>query len=313
MSLTLGSLAFVLLVSLPTGEAYADRARQRPALVPTAPGKAKVVAPPPAAASLTLAGTYNLTHINGRTVRNPDLAGSIATFSSNGSVSVQTACNRFGTNLQSRTTPNQILGFGQTIHTAMRCSPPAGEAEFATARLFSNTANIARAGNIITFFDVNGTNIAQWTMARVSPATPEASAPQTGAPPPVRAYSGDFVLSELNGNPVGAPALARPRGVNQLSMTQPTLFLRENASVIGSSGCNQYTTTLVSNRDGTSRFGPVTTTRKACLNRATRTLETAFFRALRTANRVEIGTARLDVYGENGQRTARLSAIGASQ
>lgn len=340
----LGAALFgvALALLLPLNDAFADRSRhttQRPHVS----AKQKPVTPPTPTAALTLAGTFALTSVNGRPVRNAELAKSVVTFFANGEVRVQTACNVFGTLLQARAKPNQILGFGQTVHTTLPCTPPKLEAETGTTRLFYDTANIARAGSSVTFFDVNGVSIAQWTATAPArnaagqdqTASPPAAVPvpvptaqraalSRGAPPPTRAYFGDYVLSELNGNPVTAPvpvspeaapeaAPTRPSATNQLSPTQPTMFLRENGNVTGSSGCNQYSSTLMRASDGTSRLGPVITSKKACLNRTTRALETTFFGALRRASRVDINADKVDIFAPNGQRTAQLSAVGARQ
>jgi heat shock protein HslJ len=329
-------LGVALTLLLPLQDAYADRSRHHQKRAPRSAKMAAIVPRTPAAA-LTLVGTYALTSVNGRPVRNAELAKSVVTFSANGDVLVQTACNRFGTLLQTRTTPNQILGFGQTVHTTLPCTPAKLEAETGTTRLFRDTANIARAGSSVTFFNANGVTIAQWTAtvppsgavgqgqtvsspAAVPAPTGERATPPRGALPPPRAYFGDYVLSALNGSPIGVAvpvsseaAPTRRSAISQLSPSQPTLFLRENGTVTGSSGCNQYTTTWVRAGDSMSRFGPVITTKKACLNRATRTLEAAFFGALRSASRVEVSADKIDIFGANDRLAAQLSAIGARQ
>jgi heat shock protein HslJ len=311
-----------LIAMLPVHDAFADRAR-RPAQ-----GKARNTAP---AAALSLAGTYALTTVGMRPVRDEELAKSKITFASNGSVSIQTACNRMGASLQTRSKPGEILGFSNPLQTLLPCQGRVDQAETTTRRLIVETTNIARAGNRLTFFNINGANIAQWTLVAPSAAA-AVSAPQRGAPAPIRADFGDYILTELGGSPVlsyparpaqppagtpkvpeGAPEAApvTPPPNARLVTNVPTLFLRANGSVMGSGGCNNYSASLVETREGARRFGPVGATKKACLDRGTRALESQFFTTLRNTNRVEIGPRRVDLYARNGTRTARFAAVGA--
>jgi heat shock protein HslJ len=322
----LGAALFAvgLVALLPVHDAYADRAR-RPVRA-ASKAKAKAIVPATPAAALSLAGTYALTSVSMRPVRDVELAKSQITFSPGGDVSVKTACNAMGARLQSRSKPGEILGFSNPAQTLLPCQGKVLQAETTTSRLMAETANIARAGNIVTFFNANGINIAQWTL--VAATAPEVSAPQPGAPPPVRADFGDYVLTELNRVPIAGYAarpVPTPSGMpagpeaapptlpanTRLASRVPNLFLRANGSVMGSSGCNQFNATLVDNSDGTRRFGPVGATKKGCLNRNTRTIETQLFTAFRTATRVEAGPRRIDLFARNGVRIARFASIGA--
>jgi heat shock protein HslJ len=306
----------------PVGEAFADRAPSQQAKQKT---KAKRSAPTPTSL-LALTGTYALTSLNGRPVRDAELAKSTVTFRPRGEVAVNAGCNGFGTKLSAKPSPNHILGFTQQIGPLISCPPNQARAEAVVSRLFSQTANIARASNTVTFFNATGTNIAQWTaVANVVPTQPEASAPQTGAPTPspVRTFFGDYILTELNGRSVtGTPARPVPPPQQGMpapqvapapenSVSQPSLFLREDGRVMGSSGCNQYNSALVTSSGGAARFGPIVTTKKACLNPNMRALETNYFSVLRQANRVVVSGSHIDLFAPNGRRSARLSSIGA--
>lgn len=327
-------LAFVVMTALamvPISEAFAERASTQQTRLKakskqaTAPRRLRTLPP---ASALSLSGTYALTSVSGRPVRDIELAKSKVTFLGRGEVSVATACHGFGAKLESKSSPNQILGFSRVLAPSIGCPIDQNQANATTMGLFRETANIARAGNFITFFNTNGVNIAQWAAVTVNSPLPEVSAPQPGAPAPVRADFGDYVLTELNGNPVatyGARlALAPPRvppvpeaaptalpANTRLASSVPTLFLRANGNAMGSSGCNQYNATLVENADRTRRFGPVVSTKKACLDRGTRALESALFHALRTASRVDVGPRQIDLFAGNGARTARFSSTSA--
>lgn len=319
-------LAFALLVIValavtPVGEAFADRgspqqARSKAKTKRSATSRrVRAVAP---ATALTLSGTYILTSVDGRLVRTGDLAKSKVTFLPRGEVTVATACYGFGTALQSKPSPGQIVGFSLIPAPTIGCpTTQSQQANMTTMRLFRQTANIARAGNTITFFNDVGLNIAQWTAAPTPSPMQEARAPQTGAPPPtqVRVIFGDYVLTEMSGLLVStaSPQLPLTNAASPSTATsqQPTFFLRENGQVTGSSGCNQFNSALVRGSDGSTRFGLVVTTKRACLNPTMRATETAFFTAMRRAVRVDVSPSQVILFGPNGQPSARLSAIGA--
>jgi heat shock protein HslJ len=283
----------------------------------------RVVAPPaaqPVAAARTpaiaLSGTYALTRVMGRPVRDPDLAASRLTFLPRFDVTGQTACNGFAARLLTGNTTAQILGFDRVVATEMACTPKKTQAEAATLRLLRDTANIARAGNSISLINTNGVAIAQFSaVAPAAPAAPEASAPQRGAPPPTRVELGDYQLSELGGVPVNVRPLPNvvPQPVllpNTRFLTiLPTLYVRANGAVSGLSGCNQYNTSLVPASPETSRFGPVASTRKACLDRSTQRVERELLAAFQGAVRVEVNQARVSLYRGDGSRLARFSSV----
>jgi heat shock protein HslJ len=322
-------LASAALAVSPLSEAFADRAltpaskRQAKSKAHAAPKRA---APAAAVNTLSLSGTYALSSVNGRSVRDVELAKSKVTFQPRGEVSVATSCYGFSAALESKSSPHQILGFTRVLAPAIGCPATQNRAHSAVMRLFIDTANIARAGNTITFFNATGLNIAQWTaIANTAPTQQEVSAPQLGAPAPtpVRAYFGDYILTELNGQPITSPPARQVRPPQQGApepqaapapasiITQPSLFLREDGRVMGSSGCNQYNSAMTRSPDGTVKFGPVVTTKKACLNPTMRAMENNFFSAMRRASRIDITASRIDLFAANGQRSARLSAIGA--
>jgi heat shock protein HslJ len=251
-------------------------------------------------------------------VRDGELAKSKVTFLPRGEVSVATGCYGFSAILQSKSSPDQILGFSRILSPAIGCpSNQSQQANTTTMRLFRETANIARAGNTITFLNNVGNNIAQWTAAPSPPAMQESRAPQPGAPQPsqVRVIFGDYVVTEVSGIIVSTVSAQAPstNPAQPLTATaqQPTFFLRENGQVTGSSGCNQFSSVLVRGSDGSTRFGPVVTSKRACLNSTMRATETAFFMAMRRAVRVDVSASQVLLFGPNGQPSARLSAIGA--
>jgi heat shock protein HslJ len=314
----------LLAASLPVRDAFADSTR-RTGRTHVKANRTVLIAP---AAALSLAGQYALTSVGRRPVRDEELAKSKIIFSPNGDVSVMTACNTLGARLQTRSKPGQILGFSNPAQTLLPCQGRILQAETTTTHLVVDTANIARAGNIVTFFDANGVNIAQWTAVSRPVSPREASAPQPGAPAPTRVYFGDYVLAELGGRPVASyPArpAPTPRGMPaapeasppnfasnvRLAPSVPTLFLREDGSVMGSSGCNPYNSRLNDGTGGNKRFGRVVSTKKACLDQNLGRLEADFFLALRAARRVEVTDRYIDLFAANGNKTARLGSISA--
>jgi heat shock protein HslJ len=281
-------------------------------------------------AALTLVGTYQLASITGREVRDPDLAKTRITFMPSGDVGIATACNQMGSRLQVRAAPGRILSFGQTLQTTMACEGGAGRAETQISQVIRDTANIARAGNRLTFFNTNGATLAQWTVETPTQTSPEVSAPQPGAAAPQRfqATMGDYVLVELNGRPVRSPParpVPAPSGAPSIGMTtpeavapdarivpsQPSMMLIEDGSVTGSGGCNRYTTRLVSGGRNIKRFEPVVSSKRACLDQGASRLENDYFNALRGAVRVDIREGRIDLYNRSGRRIARLASISA--
>jgi heat shock protein HslJ len=292
--------------------------------------KAKATRTAPLAAALALTGSYTLTKVAGRPVRDVELAKSKVVFAATGSVLIETACETgsFSTTLQARSRPGQILGFEQTARPLIGCAVETAAADATTSRLFRETTNIARAGSTLTFFNAVGAPIAQWTATNANPALSEPTASQPAAPAPLRAESGDYVLVELNGNPIaafpprqaprphGAPSASEAAPTSVPANTQfvtnvPTLFLREDGRVMGGGGCNQYTSRLIPGPNSVNRFGPVASTKKACLDRATGRLEGAFLSALREADRVEINAARIILYRRDSIPSARLGSISA--
>jgi heat shock protein HslJ len=312
-----GILAFPADVDASRAKKKKTRAAAVRVVTPPAP-----IAPPADAPAITLSGTYALTRVGARPVRDPDLLASRITFGPNFQVSGTTACNGFAGRLYTDRAKRKIVGFDQLVATEMGCPGPKSEAEATTLRLLNQTANIARAGETITLFNAVGLTLAQFSaIAPPQAATPEpeASAPQRGAPAPTRAYFGDFVLSELGGIPVAvrAPANVVPQPValpNTRYLTMlPTLYLREGGAATGLSGCNQYGATLSRVGGQPARFGPVTSTTKRCLDRPTERVEREIVSALRNAARVEVNEARVNLMAANGTRLARFSNVAGAR
>lgn len=314
-----------LVMALPS-DADAARRKKKKARPPVPPAAA-VVEPPvaanPASPAIALSGTYALTRIGNRPVRTAELAATRLTFLPRFAVTGTTACNSFGGKLHTGDRGAKIVGFEDIVSTQMACPGKQGEAEATTLRILRDTANIARAGNTISLFAANGFLLAQFSAVDASPAeasptqASEQTAPHRGAPAPVRVANGDFVLSELGGVPVAVPA---PPNVLPWPVTAPntrfltilpTLYVREGGALSGLSGCNQYTTSLVTSPDQTKALGPFQSTRKRCLDRPTERTERDFQAAFRNARRVVTGPTNISLYDGAGARLARFSSVSA--
>jgi heat shock protein HslJ len=189
----------------------------------------------------------------------------------------------------------------------------------------------ARTDSVISLINTNGIVVAQ--LSKVAEATSpaqaapagssqnEASAPQRGAPAPtsvsMRINLGDYVLTELGGLPVAvrAPSSTMPQPVyrpnTRFLPILPTLYVRENGVVSGLAGCNQFNGGLVEGSAGSKLFGPIGTTKKACLDRAVTRTEQDILTAMRRAVRVNVGPNRVDLLASDGTRLARFGAVGA--
>ena len=288
-------------------------------------------------AGLNLSGSYTLVSVNGRVVRDVELSKTKVNFLPDRGASFDTACNTLGSVLRSRASPGRIVSFEVGAQTVKACQPRPTQAEAATNRIMRETANIARAGDTITFFNAQGQNIAQWM--RVIDAVGTSALPP---PRPVtqtvpsnaiqaRPLAGDYRLTHIGDDavisrrqpppppppPNAAPTSMAPPLKNQpheiLVSTFPTLYLRANGRVSGSSGCNTYETSLLETitppTPPVRRFGPVTTTKRACLDTRAGNLEARFFDALRTASTVNITIQNVDLIGRNGAVLAKLQAI----
>jgi heat shock protein HslJ len=321
-------LAGVIALPVEAGAARrkAKKARTKaPAVrVVTPPAPPSPVTSPLPAPAIALSGTYALTRIGGRPVRDAELAATSITFMPRFEVTGTTACNSFSGRLHTDPSASKIVGFDNLVATERGCATKQAQAEATTLRILRQTANIARAGNSITLLNSIGLTLAQFsavdfTAAEAEPvaaqAQPERSAPSRGAPPPTRAYFGDYVLSELGGAPVAVrvPANIVPRPVtlpNTRFLTiLPTLYLREGGAATGLSGCNQYSTRLVTTPNQPARFAQVVSTTKRCLDRPTERTEREVRSALQDAARVEITDSRINLLRADGTRLARFSNV----
>jgi heat shock protein HslJ len=312
--LLIGILAFPI-------DADASRSKKKKKRAPAA--ASRVVAPPPSpvappadAPAITLSGTYGLTRIGARPVRDPDLLASRITFGPNFQVNGSTACNGFQGRLHTDRSKRKIVGFDQLVATEMGCPGPKGEAEATTLRLLNQTANIARAGSTITLFNSVGVTLAQFSA--VNPTSnadpdPEAAPPRRRDNTAQRSITGDYVLSELGGRPVAVrpPSSVVPQPValpNTRYLTiLPTLYLREGGAATGMSGCNNYGGTLSIAEGQPPRFGPVISTTKSCLDRPTQRAEREIIAALQGAARVDVSQTRVNLLRADGTRLARFS------
>jgi heat shock protein HslJ len=310
----------------------ADASRRKAKKARTKAPAVRVVTPPAPPApivnprqipAISLSGTYALTRIGGRPVREPELAATRITFLPGYQVTGATACNSFSGRLYTDPIASKIVGFDDLIATEMACLPKQNQAQTTTLRILSQTANIARAGDTITLFNAIGLTLAQFRAVVASPApeaaattgTPERAAPPRGAPSPVRAYFGDYVLSELGGVPVAVrlPANTVPRPVvapnTRLLTILPTLYLREGGAATGMSGCNQYSTRLVTPPNQPARFDQVVSSTKRCFDRMTARAEREVVGALQGAARVEVSEARINLLRADGTRLARFTSV----
>lgn len=118
-----------------------------------------------------------------------------------------------------------------------------------------------------------------------------------GAAEPLAGTS--WVLAELNGQPpVAAP-----------DDRTPTLsFGADDLRAGGNGGCNQFSGPYTQN--GVSlRFGPLVSTRRACVDEAANRQETAYLRALESTTRFSVSGDQLVLYAAD-QVVARLRRSG---
>lgn len=266
--------------------------------------------------AIALSGTYALTRVGNRQVRDPELAATRITFMPRYEVTGTTACNGFQGRLHTDSRAAKIVGFENITATEMGCPGKRAQAEATVLRILRDTANIARAGNSISLFAANGFLLAQFSAVdapqEAQTPSPEAAVTPRRAPAPTRTYFGDYVLSELGGVPVATRPLPNvvPQPValpNTRYLTiLPTLYLRDRGTASGLSGCNQYTTNLVATSEAAQRFSPLVSTRKRCLDRPTERTEREFQAAFRDAARVDIAPNRVNLISENGTRLARF-------
>lgn len=103
-----------------------------------------------------------------------------------------------------------------------------------------------------------------------------------GQPEPLAGTS--WVLTELNGR----PPVASP------DVPTPTLaFAADRAS--GNGGCNQFNGSYTQAGDGLT-FGPLASTRRACVNEAGNAQETAYLQALQSTTRAATSNGMLMLY-----------------
>jgi heat shock protein HslJ len=103
-------------------------------------------------------------------------------------------------------------------------------------------------------------------------------------------------LVELNGQPV----------VGEQPLT--LVFAADEQRVSGYGGCNQFSGPYTQN-GASLRFGPLASTRRACLDEALNAQETAYFAALESTNRYSIENGQLVLYRGN-QVLARFAPSG---
>ncbi|HWK88694.1 MAG TPA: META domain-containing protein [Longimicrobium sp.] len=101
-------------------------------------------------------------------------------------------------------------------------------------------------------------------------------------------------LVELNGQPPVA-------GGDTLTL----VFAADEPRVSGYGGCNQFNGPYAQN-GASLRFGPLASTRRACLEPALNTQETAYFQALESTTRYAIEGGQLVLYRGN-QVVARFA------
>jgi heat shock protein HslJ len=114
-----------------------------------------------------------------------------------------------------------------------------------------------------------------------------------GAALPAQAQGGSDPLAgtswrlvELNGQPV----------IGEVPLTLQ--FAADGQRVSGNGGCNQFSGPYAQN-GASLRFGPLISTRRACLDPALNTQETAYFQALESTTRYSIEGGQLLLYRGN--------------
>ncbi|HEX5871158.1 MAG TPA: META domain-containing protein [Longimicrobium sp.] len=126
-----------------------------------------------------------------------------------------------------------------------------------------------------------------------------------GASVPAQAQGGNaplagtsWTLVELNGQPV-LPA-GEPLTLN---------FAADEQRVSGNGGCNQFSGPYTQN-GASLRFGPLISTRRACVEEPLNAQETAYFQALESTTRYSVEGGQLILYRGN-QVVARFAPSGA--
>lgn len=122
----------------------------------------------------------------------------------------------------------------------------------------------------------------------------------------MRIDSGNMIFSpqppvSLTGAPWRVQSVNNGRGgvVSVLADTQLSVTFSEDGTVSGDTGCNNfrgsYTVT-----DAAIAFGPMATTRRACLSEAAAAQEQAFLAALAASTRIELAGDRLTLRNDAG-------------
>jgi heat shock protein HslJ len=135
--------------------------------------------------------------------------------------------------------------------------------------------------------------------ATSAPATTTTPAPATTPPAPLR--NTRWVLRQLNGQPVSPPAESR----------EPYLLLRETElRAEGNGSCNRFSGTFELPATGQLRFGPLLSTRMACVDPAGTATETGFTRALEVTRTYQISGDTLRLFADAATSpTAVLHAV----
>jgi len=121
-----------------------------------------------------------------------------------------------------------------------------------------------------------------------------------GAPKPALVLEGEFLASELNG-----------RRLNRGSdAPKATLIFLPNDGVRGSTGCNRFNGKLVRSGAQSTRFGPLSLTKMACIGPA-KNLEAQMLGALRATNQISKFGSEVRFMAANGRVLARLQSISA--
>ena len=230
-----------------------------------------------AGATGALASTsWKLTELGGKPFTNPPEQQITLAFDASGRVSGSGTCNRYNGPYEQN---GNALSFGPAAATRMMCLDM--KTEDAYFAMLPKVASFARQGDLLTFFDKEGSALATFSAEAVAGAA-SSSLVSTG-----------WTLMELNGKPF-IPVEKHP-----VTM----IFDASGDKVSGSGGCNRYSGSY--KLDGNKlTFGNQAVTAMLC---ADMTGETAYFAMLpKVASFQRLGES-LTLFDKNGTAIAKLA------
>lgn len=115
---------------------------------------------------------------------------------------------------------------------------------------------------------------------------------------PVSLVGTEWMLADLAGTPV-------------IANSKASLAFPEAGRVAGNGSCNRFTGSVTITGD-TLKFGPLASTRMACMDGGVSAQEDAYLKALNAANRYEIGNGDLLIYATGYEKPLRFTRAPAA-